>query len=83
MLLDTGSYRSYISDKLAKHLKLLLGKEEEIKLVTFGKVTTTVIKTPTTTIEMTLRYGTTKKLTVNVVPKIIGKVQKLPSTQCF
>jgi len=78
LLFDSGSFRSYISMDLAKSLKLKLGKEQVIKLVTFGKATSTVIKTPTATIDLPLRDGTNLKLTVNVVPKITGEVHRLP-----
>ena len=78
LLFDSGSYRSYITQKLAKDLNLKLGKTEEIKLVTFGNSSSTVIKTPTTTIELPLKDNNTIKLSVNVVPEITGKVHRMP-----
>ncbi|XP_028518889.1 uncharacterized protein LOC110251976 [Exaiptasia diaphana] len=78
ILLDSGSYRSYITTDLAMKLKLQLGKKEKIRLVTFGQTQSQVINTPTTNLDLPLKDGTTLHLTVNVVPKITGEVHRHP-----
>ena len=78
ILFDSGSYRSYITENLAEQLKLELGDEQEISLVTFGKEKPITLKTPTTKINLPLKDGTQLLLTVNVVPKITGGIQRMP-----
>ena len=63
---------------LAEQLKLELGDEQEISLVTFGKEKPITLKTPTTKINLPLKDGTQLLLTVNVVPKITGGIQRMP-----
>ncbi|XP_070550260.1 uncharacterized protein [Ptychodera flava] len=78
ILLDSGSHRSYITEKLAKKLKLKFGKVEEIYLVTFGTEKTKVIKAPVTTLNITLKDNTEMTISANVVPKITGTIQRMP-----
>ena len=78
ILLDSGSYQSYITYDLAKKLKLDLGDEQEISLVTFGNDKPVTMRTPTATVVIPLKDGTCLKMTVNVVPKITGGIERLP-----
>ncbi|XP_060575739.1 uncharacterized protein LOC132733143 [Ruditapes philippinarum] len=76
VLLDCGSQRTYITQKLADNLKLKGTKEEEIKLVTFGSDKTTVLRTKTATLNMKLNDGKFMPLVVNIVPVISGNIQR-------
>ena len=87
ILLDLGSQRTYITEKLAEQLQLTRGKEEEIKLVTFGSDTAKTIKTTQTKLSLKLKNGAYLELTANIVPVISGSVQrkamKINSSESF
>ena len=57
ILLDSGSQRTYITEKLAEQLQLSKDKEEEINLVTFGNDKPKTIKTIQTKISLKLKIG--------------------------
>lgn len=57
ILLDCGSQRTYISERLATKLNLNREEETEIRVVTFGSTTSTVIKTPSTKLDIKLNGG--------------------------
>ena len=78
VLFDTGSQRTYITEKLAKNLKLKLGTTDELSVVTFGKEKPSKIKTRKATINLKLHDGTLMQMTVNVVPTVTGTVQRVP-----
>lgn len=48
VLLDSRSQRTYITEELAKNLKLKRKKEEEINLATFGNEICKVVKSAST-----------------------------------
>ena len=58
ILLDSGSQRTYVTEKLAEQLQLTKEREEEIKLVTFGSETPKTIKTTQTKLSIKLKNGT-------------------------
>ena len=72
ILLDSGSQRTYITEKLATQLQLTREKEEEIKLVTFGSDTAKIIKTTKTKLSLKLKNGAYLELSANIVPVIRG-----------
>lgn len=57
LLLDSGSQRTYITEKLAAKLGLKSECEKELKPVTFGSDKTKVIKTKSTKISVQLNSG--------------------------
>ncbi|XP_052784398.1 uncharacterized protein LOC128220159 [Mya arenaria] len=81
LLFDSGSQRTYITERLANKLGLKPTAEQELKLVTFGSEHTKVIKTKTVNIDITLKDGSCMKLTANVVPTISGTIQRNPLTK--
>ena len=78
MLLDTGSQRTYITENLAKTLNLRMGEPNDITIVTFGFKKLQKIKSPSTTIDITLRDGSTLTLKANVIPSITGTIYRGP-----
>ncbi|XP_052764085.1 uncharacterized protein LOC128206006 [Mya arenaria] len=81
LLFDSGSQRTYITERLANKLGLKPTAEQELKLVTFGSEHTKVIKTKSVNIDITLMDGSCMKLTANVVPTISGTIQRNPLTK--
>ena len=55
LLLDTGSQRTFVTESLAKTLNLKMGEPNDITLVTFESKKPQRIKSPSTTIGITLR----------------------------
>lgn len=80
ILLDSGSQRTYITERLAKTLKLKKENEQEIRLVTFGSDKTKVIKTASTKVSIQLKDGKDMTITANIVPNITGVIQRKPVT---
>ena len=78
MLLDTGSQRMSITENLAKTLNLTLGNPNNITLVTFGSKKPQKIKSPSTTMDITLRDGSTLTINANVIPSITRTVYRGP-----
>ena len=76
LLMDSGSQRSYITESLAKKLKLRLEDDQEIRRVTFGSDRPKVLKTKSTKLKIKLANGETMDITANVVPTISGNIQR-------
>ena len=76
ILLDSGSQRTYVTERLAEQLQLKKEKEEEIKLVTFGSESAKTIKTTQTKLNIKLKNGTYLEVSANIVPVISGSVQR-------
>jgi hypothetical protein len=76
ILLDSGSQRTYISESLANKLGAKRGKEEEIRLVTFGSEKQKVIKTYTTLINVKLNNGEYLEISANIVSVISGNIRR-------
>ena len=57
------------------------GKEQEIKLVTFGSNKPKVIRTPTTKLSIKLNNGKYLTISANIVPDITGTIQRRPTIQ--
>jgi len=78
LLLDSGSQRSYISEKLANKLGLKKEKEEEIRIMTFGTSNSKTIKTKVSSVNLGLQDGSSMKIAVNIVPVISGLIERRP-----
>lgn len=76
LILDSGSQRTYITEKLAEQLQLTRENEEEIKLVTFGCENPKTIKTTRTKLSLKLKNGQYFEISANIVPVISGVVQR-------
>ncbi|XP_053389677.1 uncharacterized protein LOC128552659 [Mercenaria mercenaria] len=74
LILDSGSHRTYITEKLANRLHLKETGEQEIKLVTFGSNSTQRIRRKCSNIDVKLKNGTHISVSVNIVPPISGQL---------
>lgn len=77
-MLDSGSQQTYITESLAKKLKLKMGEKDEIMLVTFGYEKPKRILTRATKLEVVLKDGSTLQITAHVVPQIAEAIQRCP-----
>ena len=76
ILLDSGSQRTYVTEKLADRLQLTRESEEEIKLVTFGSDKPRIVKTVQTKLSIRLNNDQYLDISANIVPVISGFVQR-------
>ena len=74
MLLDTGSQRTYVTEKLAKALNLQLNTPERLAVVTFGSNRPKYLQYTPSKLQLILRQGKPMILDVSVVPNITGKI---------
>ena len=74
LILDSGSQRSYITEKLAKGLKLPLDQTEKLSVVTFGSDKPKKIECRPSELSLILKDGSVMSLKVTVVPSITGKI---------
>ena len=78
MILDSGSQRTYVTEKLARDLKLELRSTEKLMVVTFGSSQPKHIQCKPARLQLTLKDGGTMILDVSVVPNITGRVSRVP-----
>ena len=78
MILDSGSQRTYVTEKLARDLKLELNSSEKLTIVTFGSNQSKRIQCKPTKLQLTLKDGGIMVLDVSVVPDITGRVSRTP-----
>lgn len=78
LLLDCGSQRTYIIERLATEINLKSEEETEIKVATFGSTNPRVIKTPSTKLDIKLKDGRVLYITANIVPNITGTIYRNP-----
>jgi len=78
LLLDSGSQRTYITERLAKKLGLVSDGEQQLKLVTFGSDKVKTVKTKTTKICLKLNNVSYMLITANIVTTISGTIQRKP-----
>ena len=74
MILDSGSQRTYVTEKLANNLKLKLSSSESATVATFGSDKPKQIKYKPTELQLNLRDGSMMLIEANVVPHITGKL---------
>ena len=80
LILDSGSQRTYITERLAKDLQLVLHSPEKLTVATFGSNKPKHIKYRPAELQLVLRDGSMTTLKVSVVPHITGKVNRAPLT---
>ena len=74
IILDSGSQRTYITEKLVKSLHLVLRPPERLTVATFGSDKLKHIKYRSTELQLVLRDGNVLRLEASVVPHITGKI---------
>jgi len=77
MILDSGSQRTYITQKLAKNLKLKLSKPESVTVVTFVSDKPKQITYRPTELRLTLKDGRSILIGASVVPQITGRISRV------
>ncbi|KAF0154889.1 MAG: Pao retrotransposon peptidase domain-containing protein [Ignavibacteria bacterium] len=80
ILFDSGSQRSYITEAVMKELDLEQISTESLGIYTFGSDEAKQIRTSIVNLELTLKTGNYKPLTLSVVPKIIGNFRNISSS---
>lgn len=78
IILDSGSQRTYITEKLAENLKLELKPPERLSVATFGSDKPKQIKYRDTVLQLTLKDGSLMCIEASVVPHITGKISRVP-----
>ena len=76
IFLDSGSHRTYITEKLATDLNLTGGKRENISLVTFGNSSPKSIASRVVKFSINGKDGSAIEVSANVVPYITGSIQR-------
>ncbi|CAF1077099.1 unnamed protein product, partial [Didymodactylos carnosus] len=84
IILDVGSQRSFITEKLFKQLKLPVIRRETISLFKFGAAQAQTIERPIANVDLKLIDSQFQRITVNVVPTIVNSIHRVPiNTQEF
>ena len=81
ILFYSGSHRSYISETLAKKLKLKCEGKQNLNVSTFASKRSHKIETQFTDIKIHLKNSEKKLISVNTVPLISGELQRKPITE--
>jgi len=80
ILFDSESHRSYISETLAKKLKLKCEGKQNLNVSTFASKRSQKIETKFTNLNIHLKNCEKKLITVYIVPLISGELQRKPFT---
>ena len=78
IILDSGSQRTYVTEKLAKDLRLNLSPPEKLAVVTFGTNKPKYLQYKPSRLQLILKGGNTMYLDVSVVPNITGRINRFP-----
>ena len=81
MILDSGSQRTYVTEKLAKEIKLNLGPPESLSIVTFVANQSTKLQCKSSKLQLHVKDGSVMSLDVTVVPSITGRITRTPLSQ--
>ena len=78
LILDLGSQRSYITESLAKRLKLPLDTTERLSVVKFASDKPKQLECKSRKVQLSLKDGKVMTLRIIVVPNITGKIHRVP-----
>ena len=78
LILDSGSQRTYVTERLAKEMKLDLGPSESLSIATFGVNQSTLIQCKSSKLLLILKDGSIMPIKVTVIPDITGKLTRTP-----
>ena len=76
LLLDSGSQRTYMSERLASKLRLQPVLEEPLSVSTFGDTRPFTVNTSLVHFQLGLKDGSRMALTANVIPNITGAIHR-------
>ena len=74
VLVDTGSQRPYITEKIVKKIKLTTEGNVKLTVFKFGASKSKEITTPIVTVLLKSKKGNTVSIKVSVVPEICGNI---------
>lgn len=74
VLLDSGSQRSYVTEKLSKELELPIVEENRLSVFTFGSKSPQQIDSPVVNFQIMTRTNNSRILYANVVPHITHSI---------
>ena len=80
LILDSGSQRSYITERVAAKLKLPVDSMEKLSIVTFGTDKPKKLDCKLSKIQLSLKDERDIALKVTVVPSITGRIHRVPLT---
>ena len=76
VLMDTGSQRTYITEKIVKKLNLTTEGNVNLNVFTFGASRPEEITNPVVTVLLKSKKGNTVSMKASVVPEISGNIQR-------
>ena len=76
LLLDSGSQRTYMSERLASKLRLQPVLEEPLSVSTFADTRPFTVNTSLVHFQLGLKDGSCMALTANVIPNITGAIHR-------
>ena len=74
LIFDTGSYRSYISEDLARQLLLATDDTKDLNITTFRSDDVHHLKAHTASLTLLMRNDKPLNVTITVVPTITGTI---------
>ena len=78
LILDSGSQRTYVTEKLAKDLHLQLNPPKRLTVVTFGTEKPIYLQYMPSKLQLILKDGEPMVLDVSVIPSITGRITRTP-----
>jgi len=78
LILDSGSQKTYVTEKVAKELKLNLGPFENLSIATFGANQSKKLQCKPSKLQLYLKDGSLISKDVTVVLSITGRITRTP-----
>ena len=78
VILDSGSQRTYVTERIAKDIKLELGVSENLSITTFGVNRSTQVQCKSSRLQLILKDGSTMSIKVTVISEITVKLTRAP-----
>ena len=78
LILDSGSQKTYVTEKLAKDLHLQLNPPERLTVITFGTEKPRYLQYMPSKLQLILKDGDPMVLDVSVIPSITGRITRTP-----
>ena len=78
ILFDTGSSRSFVTERLQERAKLNVVGEDELALATFGSTVRRTLVYPRVELPIRQKNGSVQTILANVIPEITSPIHKMP-----
>ena len=82
IILDSGSQKSYITERVSKDLHLRKNSYEHLSILHFGSRKPKKVKSAKTTLKLLTLEGQHLEIEANIVPALSGKFNKMPPPKC-